>query len=163
MTLVIWSFQAEEEPPLLRHTRYQGAIIADDRILLIRHCERSSGRSYWTIPGGGREPGETEEECVVREMREETNLEVRVESLLLDLPEPAGSRPYRRRRTYVCRVVSGEAAPGYEPEDEAAARYAIVEVAWFDLRSEESWGELVTGDRITYPLLVAVRHALGYC
>jgi 8-oxo-dGTP pyrophosphatase MutT (NUDIX family) len=99
---------------------------------------------------------------VVREMREETCLDVRVEKLLLDLPEPVGSRPYQRRRTYLCSVVSGEAAPGYEPEDEAASHYAIAEVGWFDLCSEAEWGQLLIGDRVTYPLMAALRRVLGY-
>lgn len=54
----------------MRHTRYQGAIIKDDQILLIKHTEHETGRSYWVIPGGGREPGETEMACVKREMWE---------------------------------------------------------------------------------------------
>ena len=64
--------------------RYQGAVIRDDKILLIRHTEHVSGRSYWVFPGGGREANETEIECVVREMLEETNLEVSVERLLVE-------------------------------------------------------------------------------
>ena len=46
----------------MRHTRYQGVIIKDDHILLIKHTEHKSGRSYWVIPGGGREPDEPEKE-----------------------------------------------------------------------------------------------------
>ena len=51
-------------------TRYQGAIIKDHHILLIKQTEHASGRSYWLIPGGGIEPGETEEVCVQREVLE---------------------------------------------------------------------------------------------
>jgi 8-oxo-dGTP diphosphatase len=64
--------------PLNRYTRYQGAIVRNHSILLIRQRENESGRSYWILPGGGIEPGETEEDCVRREMKEETNLDVRV-------------------------------------------------------------------------------------
>ncbi len=55
-----------------RITRYQGAIIRDDHILLIKHKHREDGdeREYWVIPGGGREADETEEECVKREIQE---------------------------------------------------------------------------------------------
>jgi 8-oxo-dGTP pyrophosphatase MutT (NUDIX family) len=74
--------------PLNRYTRYQGAIVRNHSILLIRQRENESGRSYWILPGGGIEPGETEEDCVRREMKEETNLDVQVSALLLD--EPAG-------------------------------------------------------------------------
>ena len=47
--------------------RYQGAIIRNQHILLLKQIEHASGRSYWQIPGGGIEPHETEEQCVQRE------------------------------------------------------------------------------------------------
>ena len=49
---------------MTRRIRYQGAIVRDDHLLLIKHREHTSGHAYWVIPGGGREEGETEEECV---------------------------------------------------------------------------------------------------
>ena len=55
---------------------YQAAIIQDDHVLLIKILEHRSGREYWVLPGGGREAGESEEECVRREMKEETGLEL---------------------------------------------------------------------------------------
>lgn len=145
----------------MRHTRYQGAIIQDDKILLIRHTEHGSGRSYWVIPGGGREDGETEVACVAREMWEETNLVVRVERLLVEIAIP--NDPFNKeRKTYLCTILAGEAAPGHEPEADAAAHYAITEVAWFDLRSEESWEASIFTNQIAYPVLQAIRRALGY-
>ena len=48
------------------HTRYQGAIIREHQILLLKQIEHASGRSYWQIPGGRVEPDETEEQCVQR-------------------------------------------------------------------------------------------------
>lgn len=146
---------------MARHTRYQGAIVRDDAILLIQHRERSSGRSYWVIPGGGIEEGETEEECVVREMQEETNLKVEVERLVIDDPGYPGG-VYKRRKTYLCRPIAGTPKPGYEPEAEAAANYAIAEVRWFDLRSEQAWEQLLIQDPITFPQLKRLQEALNY-
>ena len=100
-------------------TRYQGAIMRDHNILLIRHTNHGDGRAYWLVPGGGREQGETEEECVQREMREETGLEVRVERLLLDEESLPGEKVYDRIKTYLCIPEPGEARPGYEVFDEA--------------------------------------------
>lgn len=145
----------------MRHTRYQGAIIQDDKMLLIRHTEHASGRSYWVIPGGGREAGETEMACVMREMLEETNLVVRVERLLVETALP--NDPFNKtRKTFLCHIVSGQAAPGVEPEADAAAFYVISEVAWFDLRSEESWEASIFANQIAYPVLQEIRRALGY-
>ena len=145
----------------MRHTRYQGAIIKDDKILLIRHTEHESGRTYWVIPGGGREADETETECVIREMLEETNLEVGVKRLLVESSIP-NDRTYKTRKTYLCNIVSGQASPGYEPEEDAAALYAITEVAWFDLCSEESWEASIFDNHIAYPVLQDIRRELGY-
>jgi len=130
-------------------------------MLLIMHRQNDSGRSYWVIPGGGIEAGESEEECVQREMQEETNLEVRVVRLLVDEPGHPGG-VYKRRKTYLCRIISGQASPGFEPEPEAAADYSIVEVRWFDLRDADSWGDLLRGDPFTYPQLVNLSKLLGY-
>ena len=146
---------------MTRITRYQGAIIRDHHILLIKQIEHASGRSYWLLPGGGIEPDETEEGCVQREMWEETGLHVHVQFLLLDEPVSPGGI-YQRRKTYVCQVLDGEAQPGYEPEGEYATAYSFTEVGWFDLRYPMSWDEQVVSDPITYPLLQRIQAALGY-
>lgn len=145
----------------MRHTRYQGAIVEDGKMLLITHKNREDGREYWVIPGGGREDGESEEECVIREMKEETHLDVEVLSLAMD--EAAGpDGVYKRRKTFLCKVVGGEAAPGHEPELEASERYSISAVAWFDLSDEASWGDKVKADPFTYPQMMKLQKVLGY-
>lgn len=50
-------------------------IVQDHRILLInRGCEPNKG--LWSLPGGSIELGETAREALVREVREETSLEI---------------------------------------------------------------------------------------
>ena len=61
----------------------RAVIIRDDRILLSR--ETVSG--WWLIPGGGMEEGETPEECVIREVEEETGVIVRPTAQFLTLHE----------------------------------------------------------------------------
>ena len=86
-------------------------------------------------------------------MKEETNLDVRVISLLIDEPGIPGG-VYRQLKTYLCESVRGEAKPGYDPEYdpevEAAGLHGILEVKWFDLRSEEDWDTLLINDHLTY-------------
>jgi ADP-ribose pyrophosphatase YjhB (NUDIX family) len=49
----------------------------EKKILLVRH--RKGNRQYWVLPGGRMEFGETFVECAVREIREETGLEIEVD------------------------------------------------------------------------------------
>lgn len=49
-------------------------IIKDDAILLLHRFK--NGAEYYTIPGGGVEPGETLEAAAIREAKEETGLDV---------------------------------------------------------------------------------------
>jgi len=73
------------------------ALVVDEagRVLLSRETGR--GRSgLWLLPGGGVEHGEHPEQAVIREVREETGLEVRVGALREVLSDVA--RVGRRRR-----------------------------------------------------------------
>jgi 8-oxo-dGTP diphosphatase len=51
------------------------AIFRDGRVLIVRRA-RPPASGIYTLPGGGVEIGETLEEAVIREVREETALEV---------------------------------------------------------------------------------------
>jgi 8-oxo-dGTP pyrophosphatase MutT (NUDIX family)/SAM-dependent methyltransferase len=144
-----------------RKIRYQGAVVQGSRVLLIQHREHASGVFYWCLPGGGREEGESEEACVVRELSEETGLQVKVERLLCDEPEHPGGY-YQRHRTYFCTILSGILQPGAEPEADAAALYSIAEASWFDLRDEDSWGDKIRSDPFTYPQMKGLRKILGF-
>ena len=155
---------SSSQPSTNRRTRYQGAIVRDHQILLLYSREDwgDGPREFWLLPGGGREPGETAEETVRREMLEETKLEVRVERLLLDKPpHPSDNSPYKQILTYLCTPLGGEAAPGVEPEN-PSEEWVILDVGWFDLRDEEAWGEAVLKDLITYDQLVDIRRQLNY-
>jgi 8-oxo-dGTP diphosphatase len=142
-------------------TRYQGAIVRDGAVLLIRQREHATGRTYSLLPGGRMEPGETPEATVAREMREETNLIVRVERLLFDVA--AETRfAHEREHTYLCTAIAGEAAPGHEPEPEFAAAYTFIDVRWVSLMDETEWGSEILGNPITRRNLQLLQQALGY-
>ncbi len=63
-----------------------GAVIKDesDRVLLVKHRPERGGfwQGRWICPGGKLELGERIEDGVRREVREETNLEIRLTSPL---------------------------------------------------------------------------------
>lgn len=61
--------------------RVAGILVKDDRILLVRHEKRE--KSYWLLPGGGVELGESAGEALVREFQEEVGLSIEVGKLVL--------------------------------------------------------------------------------
>ena len=57
-------------------------VIADGRVLLTRRAEGQHLAGLWEFPGGKLEAGESPEEAVVRECREECGIDVSVERIL---------------------------------------------------------------------------------
>jgi 8-oxo-dGTP diphosphatase len=53
-----------------------GAIILDEDRILLEKRKNSPGKGKWSVPGGLVDLGETVEEAVIREVKEETGLEV---------------------------------------------------------------------------------------
>ncbi len=71
----------------------------------------------WTFPKGKREPGETDEECALREVREETGL---VCALHEELPSSSyvdGHGGPKRVRYWRLEAVGGTLAPASEADD----------------------------------------------
>jgi 8-oxo-dGTP diphosphatase len=55
-----------------------GLIFRGSYLLISRRFPEAHAGGLWEFPGGAREPGESLEECLVREIREELDLTVRV-------------------------------------------------------------------------------------
>src|ERR1017187_2822789 len=86
----------------------RAALIFRDGKLLItqRHAKAHLG-GLWEFPGGKREAGETFEQCLVREIREELGIEISVgelfEEVAHDYPEKSVHLKFFR-----CQLLAGE-------------------------------------------------------
>lgn len=83
-------------------------IDADGRILLAQRPKGKSMEGLWEFPGGKVEPGETPEETLVRELREELAIETRVACLApLTFASHAYPAFHLLMPLYVCRRFEG--------------------------------------------------------
>lgn len=61
------------------HITVKGIVIYNHKVLILKRVKPSSdGLGYWELPGGGLEYGETPHEALIRELKEETNLDIRI-------------------------------------------------------------------------------------
>lgn len=59
------------------HITVKGIVVLNNQILLLKRVQPSSdGLGYWELPGGGLEYGETPNQALVRELKEETGLDI---------------------------------------------------------------------------------------
>jgi 8-oxo-dGTP diphosphatase len=123
-----------------------GAIVRDQarRLLMIQRANPpAAGR--WSIPGGRVEPGESDQQALMREMSEETGLVVDVGEMVgtVEREGPGGS--VYVIHDYSCIVIGGELTPG---DDAADARWVseddLAGLDWSPglLESLSEWGVL---------------------
>ncbi|MDQ2777903.1 MAG: NUDIX hydrolase [Acidobacteriota bacterium] len=107
-----------------------GALIFDGRKVLLVERGNPPLAGYWSLPGGGVETGERLEEALVREIAEETGLDISVDSIATVFeritPDQAGVCEYHYVLIdFYCTVLGGELRPG---DDSKRAE-------WFDIDS----------------------------
>jgi 8-oxo-dGTP diphosphatase len=105
-----------------------GAVILDgDRVLLIQRGQEPL-KGEWSLPGGAVELGETLEEALVREVREETSLDVAVGPVVEvfdSIRRDAGGRAEYHYIIidYACRVRGGTPTVAAHGSDAADVRW----------------------------------------
>ena len=86
-------------------------IIENGNVLTMfrRKIKEGNKTEYYVIPGGGQDQGETLEETVVRELKEELNVDIQILGYV-------GSQEYQDTRSHFfhCKIVKGKPTLGGE-------------------------------------------------
>lgn len=113
-----------------------GVIVQGSRVLLAHWNE--DGRTGWTLPGGGLEPGESPAQAARREIREETGFSAELDAVLgVDsyiLPGPqrlvTASGPLQYLRiVYRARITGGTLSNELNGSTDRAEWFDLAEVA----------------------------------
>jgi 8-oxo-dGTP diphosphatase len=77
------------------------------RLLITRRHAKSHLGGLWEFPGGKREPNETFEQCLAREIREELGMEIKVGVLFEDITHAYEEKTVRLK-FFVCEWIGGQ-------------------------------------------------------
>ena len=87
-----------------------GLIFRSGQLLITQRHTAAHLGGLWEFPGGKREPGETFEQCLARELREELGVEVVVGQLFESVTHAYPERAVHLK-FFVCQLERGEPQP----------------------------------------------------
>ncbi|MFA0962995.1 NUDIX domain-containing protein [Roseivirga sp. BDSF3-8] len=95
--------------------RVCGICLMDGGLLLTEHKGLGPQGRLWIPPGGGMQYGESAEECLVRELKEETGLEIAAGKLLF-VHEYINAPLHALELFYEAKITGGSLTKGIDPE-----------------------------------------------
>lgn len=82
-------------------------IVKDQKMLAVQRPPESSHPGLWEFPGGKIHPEESSEQCIIREIQEELNVNILVLHRLIPVEFVYGTRQIRLI-PFICEMVSGK-------------------------------------------------------
>ncbi|RDI45519.1 NUDIX hydrolase [Falsibacillus pallidus] len=119
----------------------QALVIQDNKVLMVKQYVQR-GDIVWNFPGGGIEAGETPQQACLREVKEETGYDIKINRLLLE---------DSNKHTFAADIIGGELHIDMNNQ----ANSDIIDAAWIPLSDTEKF------DKVTAPLLKLVAAVEG--
>jgi 8-oxo-dGTP diphosphatase len=111
----------------LKRDRAFSAIIHNGKIVMVKVDDKN--RSFWTLPGGGIETGESREGAAIREAMEEVNIKIKINRFLFEREYEEGTE-----YCYLAEPVKGTNIKlGYDPEFEAHEQ-VLTKAEWKEIK-----------------------------
>lgn len=108
----------------MKRIRVAGIILINGGIALMHRkdvLKNPNMSEYYTIPGGGLEEGESFEEGVKREIKEEFGIDVEVVEKLYEMEN---GEKNQKEYFYLCKYIGGKFGTGQGPEFSGDPKYA---------------------------------------
>lgn len=121
------------EKVVIYKKRAQAILLQEGHVLMARHYDLMIAQEYWCFPGGAIEAGETPEQAVIREVKEETNLDVKVIRFLGKRSFPEVQHGYAATFTYLTHIMEGKLKLGYDPEQAGWDIKFLQEIRWIPI------------------------------
>jgi 8-oxo-dGTP pyrophosphatase MutT (NUDIX family) len=101
-------------------------IIRDTKFLLVKQFK--FGRVFWSFPGGRIEEGESPEQACIREVKEETGYDVKINKLVYQIED---------EHYFLIDIIGGD----------FRLEHKLLDYAWVSKEEHDKW------DKVTFPII----------
>ncbi len=122
--------------------RVSGICIKENKVLLVNHQGVNAENEFWAPPGGGLEFGSSAHANLIREFKEETGLNIKIEEFLC-VNEYIGTPLHAVELFFKVSIIDGQLTVGSEPE--LMEKFEVIKNVEF---KDWDWIDKHKGDRL---------------